>query len=180
MKRSQRGFTYLTALFLVALLATGLALAGEVWETSVQREKETELLFVGNQYRNAIRLYYESTPGGVKRYPATLAELLSDSRSPALRRHIRKLYPDPLGGKEWGLVKAPEGGISGVFSLSTAKPLKTGGFKLRDAGFESAKTYADWKFVYSPAGVGAARPMPGSGAPAAASRRVPPSGAGSP
>jgi type II secretory pathway pseudopilin PulG len=150
-KRSQRGFTYLTALFFVALLATGLALAGEVWETSTRRDKEAELLFIGNQYRNAIRLYYESTPGGVKRYPRTLGELVSDPRSPALRRHIRKLYPDPLGGKEWGLVKAPDGGISGVFSMAKAAPLKTAGFKPRDAGFESAKTYADWKFLYSPA-----------------------------
>jgi type II secretory pathway pseudopilin PulG len=149
--RSQSGFTYLTALFFVALLATGLALAGEAWETSARREKEAELLFVGNQYRNAIRRYYESTPGGVKRYPRALEDLLSDPRSPALRRHIRRLYPDPLGGKEWGLVKAPDGGISGVFSPSRATPMKRGNFRLRDAGFESAKTYSDWQFVYSPA-----------------------------
>ncbi len=166
MTRRQRGFTYLTALFFVALLATGLALAGEVWETSARREKEAELLFVGNQYRNAIRLYYESTPGGVKRYPRTLEELLSDSRSPAVRRHIRKLYPDPLGGKEWGVVKAPDGGVGGVYSQSSAKPLKTGNFKLRDAGFESAKTYSDWKVVYSPAALGAAPGAPVTLAPA--------------
>lgn len=152
----QRGFTYLTALFLVAIMAGGLALAGEVWETSGKRDKEAELLFVGNQYRRAIELYYEGTPGGVKRYPHSLEELLADPRHPSKRRYLRRLYPDPFGGKEWGLVKAPDGGISGVFSLSEERPLKTGNFRLRDAGFESAKRYADWKFAYSPAGPGSA------------------------
>ena len=48
-----RGFTYLTVLFMVAILAGGLALIGEVWHTSAMREKEAELLFVGQQYRKA-------------------------------------------------------------------------------------------------------------------------------
>ena len=49
-----RGFTYMTALFIVAILATGLALTGEVWQTSTAREREAELLFAGHQYRKAI------------------------------------------------------------------------------------------------------------------------------
>lgn len=147
----ERGFTYLMALFIVAILGGGLALAGEVWETSAKREKEAELLFIGNQYRQAIRLYYEGTPGGVKRYPRTLDELLSDPRHASTQRHLRQLYRDPLGGKEWGLVKAADGGIAGVYSLSEEQPLKNGNFRLRDAGFESAQRYLDWKFVYAPA-----------------------------
>jgi len=47
--RRQRGFTYLTVLFIVAILLGGLAMVGEVWETSAKRDKEAELLFVGNQ-----------------------------------------------------------------------------------------------------------------------------------
>ena len=148
--RRQHGFTYLTVLFVVALLMTGLALAGEAWETAAKREKEAELLFVGNQYRNAIARYYESTPGAMKRYPSTLAELLEDPRQPAIRRYLRKLYPDPFGGGQWGLVKAPDGGIAGVYSMSSAKPLKSGNFRAREAAFSEAQRYADWKFVYSP------------------------------
>src|SRR5882762_9298819 len=52
-----RGFTYLTVLFIVAILMGGLALVGEVWDTWAKREKEADLLFVGNQYRRAIQLY---------------------------------------------------------------------------------------------------------------------------
>jgi len=149
--RRARGFTYLAVLFIVAILMGGLALVGEVWETSARREKEAELLFIGNQYRRAIGLYYDSTPGGVKRYPRTLEDLVKDPRQPATQRHLRKFYPDPVTGKnEWGFVKAPDGGILGVHSLSEQPPVKIGGFRVRDAGLEGAQKYADWKFLYTP------------------------------
>ena len=154
--RREYGFTYLTVLFIVAILMAGLALIGEMWETSAKREREADLLFIGNQYRRAIALFYESTPGTVKRYPRTLEELTKDSRQPSTQRYLRKLYPDPLGGAEWGIVKAPDGGVRGVYSLSEQKPMKNAGFKLRDAGFESAQRYADWKFIHTPAAAAAA------------------------
>lgn len=164
-RRGERGFTYLTVLFIVAILLGGLAMVGEVWETSAKREKEAELLFVGNQYRRAIARFYEGTPGGVKRYPRTLEELLKDPRQPSTQRFLRRLYPDPFGSSEWGVVKAPDGGIAGVFSKSEERPLKTANFRLRDAGFDGAQRYMDWKFVYSPAA--AAQTNPQNATPAA-------------
>jgi type II secretory pathway pseudopilin PulG len=157
-----KGFTYLTALFVVAILAGGLALAGTVWEQQAAREREAELLFIGHQYRRAIGLYYDSTPGTVKRYPRALEDLLKDPRQPATQRYLRKLYPDPLGGKEWGVVKGSDGGVAGVYSLSDAKPIKVAGFKVRDAAFEGAQKYADWKFMHTPAAA-----APGTTPPAA-------------
>jgi type II secretory pathway pseudopilin PulG len=159
MRRSQRGFTYLTVLFIVAILLGGLAMVGEMWETAAKREKETQLLFVGNQYRRAIARFYEGTPGGVKRYPRTLEELLKDPRQPGTQRFLRRLYPDPFGAAEWGIVKAPDGGVAGVNSLSEEKPLKIAHFKLRDAGFDGMQRYADWKFVYSPAAAAQTTPQ---------------------
>src|SRR5437868_7329090 len=158
-----RGFTYLTVLFIVALLGIGLALVGEVWDTAAKREKEAELLFIGNEYRKAITRYYLA---GKNQYPRSLEDLQKDPRQPGTVRYLRRAYPDPFSGKaEWGIVKAPDGGIAGVHSLSDQKPLKIGNFRLRDAGFESAQTYADWKFVYTPVTVnqGAVKP-PASGA----------------
>jgi type II secretory pathway pseudopilin PulG len=161
MVTAQRGFTYLTALFILAILMGGLALIGEVWETSAKREKEAELLFIGNQYRRAIALYYESTPGGVKRYPRTLDDLIKDSRHPSTQRYLRKLYPDPFTGKtEWGLVKAGDGGIGGVYSLSDQAPLKIAGFKLRDADLAGKGKYSDWRFIHKPAEAAAPAPKP--------------------
>lgn len=146
----QLGFTYLAVLFIVAVLTTGLALVGDVWDTAAKREKEAELLFIGNEYRNAIGRYYEATPGGVKRYPPALEDLLKDPRQPSTQRYLRKPYADPFGGKEWGVLRAPDGGIAGIYSLSTETPLKSGNFKQRDAGFEEAQHYFDWQFIYSP------------------------------
>jgi type II secretory pathway pseudopilin PulG len=167
-KPRERGFTYLTALFVVAILAGGLALTGTVWEQAAAREREAELLFIGHQYRRAIGLYYDSTPGAVKRYPQALEDLLKDPRQPATQRYLRRLYPDPLGGKEWGVVKGSDGGVAGVYSLSEATPIKVAGFKVRDAAFEGAQKYADWKFMHTPAAA-----APGT-KPAAAPITLPP------
>jgi type II secretory pathway pseudopilin PulG len=147
-RRRIGGFTYLMALFVIAIAGAGLALLGEVWQTTALREKEAELLYVGHQYRRAIELYYLS---GLGQYPRTLEDLLKDPRSPAVRRHLRQLYPDPITGtSEWMLVKAPDGGIMGVHSRSEKQPIKITNFKLRDGEFQAAKKYSDWKFVYSP------------------------------
>lgn len=149
-----RGFTYMTVLFIVAVITAGLALVGEMWETAAKREKETQLLFVGNQYRQAITRYYLA---GKNQYPRALEDLLKDPRQPGTVRYLRRLYTDPLtGSAEWGIVKAPDAGIAGVYSLSEDKPMKIANFKQRDAGFESAQSYKDWKFTYSPVAPGQA------------------------
>jgi type II secretory pathway pseudopilin PulG len=159
----QAGFTYLTALFVVAILGTGLALAGEVWETSVKREREAELLFAGHQYRAAIARYFLSGPQ--RQYPRSLEELLEDPRRPGTERYLRKLYPDPITGEAFGLVKAPDGGIVGVHSTSEAAPLKTAGFRPRDAALEGAKKYSDWKFVHAAPMEAVTQPAAQPGAP---------------
>lgn len=141
------GFTYLTILFVVAIMGAGLALVGEVWHTAVVREKEAELLYAGNQYRRAILRYYLAGP---QQYPRSLSDLLKDPRKPGTERYLRKLYPDPVTGKAWGIVKAPDGGVMGVHSLSEDKPLKAANFRIRDRSFEGAASYSDWKFIYEP------------------------------
>jgi type II secretory pathway pseudopilin PulG len=162
----EAGFTYLTALFAVAILGGGLALAGEVWETSTKREREAELLFVGGQYREAIERYFLSGPQ--RQYPRGLEELLEDPRRPGTERYLRKFYPDPVTGKPFELVNAPDGGIVGVHSTSEAAPLKVAGFRKRNAAFEGAAKYSDWKFVHT-APVEAVKPQAGvEGKPPAA------------
>ena len=146
-QRAQSGFTYLTVLLVVAFMGIGLAKAGQVYRTTVLRDREAELLWIGRQYRLAIEGYYKNRD---MRYPRTLEDLLKDPREPSVRRYLRKRYPDPItGSDEWGLVKAPDGGIMGVYSRSAEQPVKVAGFMLADR-FEGAATYADWKFVYTP------------------------------
>ena len=166
MRPGQRGFTYITVLFVVAMLAGSLALIGEVWHTSNLREKEADLLHVGNEYRRAIERYYLT---GQRQYPKNLADLVKDPRQPGTVRHLRRLYPDPITGKEeWGLVKSADGGLAGVYSLSEGAPLKSAGFAVRDASFEGKTKYSDWQFAFAPAAANPAAANPTGANPPAA------------
>jgi type II secretory pathway pseudopilin PulG len=145
------GYTYLGVLFLIAASGILLVATSQVWYTAQKRDKEEELLFVGDQLRRAIGAYYESTASGPKRYPATLEDLQRDPRSPGVRRYLRQLYRDPMtGGTTWGLMKAADGTIFGVYSLSEQEPLKKGGFGRQDQAFEEKAKYAEWLFMYRP------------------------------
>jgi type II secretory pathway pseudopilin PulG len=150
----QKGFTLVGALIMIGVMGAGLAAYGELASHAAQREKERELVFVGNQFRQAIAGYYERSPGGAKRYPQKLEELLEDKRYPMPQRYLRRMYADPITGKpQWGLVEAPGGGIMGVYSLSEAAPIKTAGFGARDSLLEGAVRYSQWHFSYAPLGV---------------------------
>ncbi len=145
------GFTFLGLLFVIAGLGVGLAALGTMWHTAAQREKEAELLFVGDQYRRAIESFWkiplpEGTP---RRLPKNFDELLADPRFPDPVRHLRRVYRDPMTRSvEWGLVKEPDGGFSGVHSTSAGEPFKRGNFAEIDAGFREAKSYRDWVFRF--------------------------------
>ncbi|MDO8314900.1 MAG: type II secretion system protein [Rugosibacter sp.] len=142
----QRGFGYLLVLFAIAAMGLLLAGAGQVWHTTAQREKEADLLFIGNQFRQAIRSYHDSTPGETKQYPATLQDLLEDNRFPVPRRHLRQLYRDPMtGNTAWGLVKAGDR-IIGVRSLSENRPFKQA-FDARDEALSGKLHYNEWIFT---------------------------------
>ena len=160
MKRSRsEGFTYLALLIAVAITAGMLAAAGGLYSHAAQREKERELIFVGEQFRQAIALYYWRTPGGAHQYPKNLEALLEDKRWPVTQRYLRKLYRDPVTGtQDWGVIEAPGGaGIMGVYSKSEGIPIKSAGFPTRFETFAEARNYTDWKFVFSPEPRGSAQ-----------------------
>jgi type II secretory pathway pseudopilin PulG len=154
----QNGFTLLGTLIAIAAMGAALAAYGELASHAAQREKEQELLFIGNQFRQAIGAYYTRSPGAVKRFPQKLDDLLEDKRYPNPQRHLRRLYADPITGKpQWGLIQAPDGGIMGVHSLSEERPIKTGAFAARDSTLTgTSMRYSDWTFSYVPP------PPPGS------------------
>jgi len=138
-------------LVVIFIMGASLAGTGVVFHQQSRREKEKQLLFVGDQYRRAIGLYYAQTPGGAKRYPKSIDDLLGDNRYVVPRRYLRRAYPDPVTNTtEWGLVNSGDGGIAGVFSRSQKSPIRSANFAMQYASFESAAQYVDWKFVYSP------------------------------
>jgi type II secretory pathway pseudopilin PulG len=151
---TQGGFTYLGVLILVAVLSGFLGAAGTRWSAVDQREREYQLLRAGAEVREAIRSYYESSPGSVKQYPENLDTLLRDARFIGIRRHLRKIPSDPFTGKpDWVLLQAPTSGIMGIRSLSDKVPFKTANFATTDGDLANAGHYSDWQFAYSPPAV---------------------------
>ena len=172
---TSHGFTYIGLLILIAVLGIGLAVTGVVFHQQAQRAKEKELLFAGEQIRHAIARYYEKSPSGSKRFPEALEDLVLDQRYPATQRYLRRVYQDPMiGSKAWELVRAPDGGIIGVHSGSTKKPIKNDNFPAGYEDFKDGTSYVDWKFVYA---IPAAEPAPGTAGTAPA---APPPGGASP
>ncbi len=149
------GFTYLGLLMFIAISGILLAVIGQVWHVEAQREKERELLFIGEQFRSAIGSYYRTSPSDPKQYPLTLQDLLVDQRFPVERHHLRKIYREPFTGRaEWGLIK-DQGRIVGIHSLSDIKPLKQAGFSGQQDNFNHAENYQRWLFVYGRDGIAA-------------------------
>ena len=147
-KPAQAGFSYLFVLMLIALIGMGLAAAGTLWRTDAQRAREADLLFIGEQYRQAIRSYYELDLAQ-PRLPQSIDELLKDNRRPNIVRHLRRAYRDPLTGGELEIIRAPDTkGILGVYSQSTGKPFKKTGFPQEFQNFSEADSYSEWRFEF--------------------------------
>lgn len=148
--RRQSGFSYVIVMFLVAMLSIATVRALENTLTMERRDKEAEVLWRGMAYRDAIRIYYESSPGTGKSYPQELKDLLLDARLVRPGRPLRKLYLDPLSGKAWGVLRNEDGHVIGVFPQSRDKPLKRSGFPEALSALTNAQHYSDWKFTYQP------------------------------
>lgn len=149
-RKQQRGAVYFWALMMVLFISLGLGkLLNNVVKVN-QRARETDLLYVGNRYKEAIRQYVLSTPAGTQPYPMRLQDLLRDPRYPVTRRYLRKLYPDPITGHPFVAISAPDGGIKGVHSESTRRPVKVAGFPPGEESFAVARSYQQWEFSYAP------------------------------
>jgi len=148
--RGARGFTYLGILLAIALLGIVLTAVGTMWSTVARRERETQLLFVGHAFREAIASNYASGPAA-HQLPQELEDLLQDERQPLPRRYLRQIYLDPMTGRaDWQLLRDPDGGIYGVTSSSQHAPLKRANFSDEDTDFTGSDCYCNWRFEFVP------------------------------
>jgi type II secretory pathway pseudopilin PulG len=148
------GFTYIGMLVMIAIITISTSVLGPTWKSTARIEKEKQLLWVGDQFRQAIRQYVKASnlpAGHPPTFPADLKDLLKDPRSPGTKRYLRKIYPDPMTGKDdWVLIFSDNQRIKGVHSKSDAEPLKQDNFSKADEKFKDKKKYSDWEFVYDP------------------------------
>ncbi len=159
--RSVNGFTFLAVMFAIVLIGLSLTGAVQQWKTIMQRERETELLFRGDQIRKAIAAYVTycqthavqapciQTPGTPK-YPQKLEDLVKVPNISDTKRFLRKVYKDPITNEDWVLVKVMGDRIGGVKSKSEEEPLKQANFPDDYKFFEGKKKYSEWVFQFTP------------------------------
>jgi type II secretory pathway pseudopilin PulG len=174
------------AVLLVALsvMSIMLAVVMPVWKQTIRREKESELVFRGEQYIRAIRLFQSRYAAA---NPPSIDVLVE-------QRFLRKKYSDPITGGEFqvltqtlsapsgtgqqpggragagrgqapgmmgavgtargGAIAGGSGGVIGVASKSTAQSLRL---------YNGRDHYNEWIFQYI-----ARTAMPGGGVPGSA------------
>ena len=146
-----RGFAYLTLLVVLAVMALVLSSASVSQSHQSKREKEAQLMFIGEQFYGAIASYYASSQDQTKRYPTKLEQLLVDNRGIKPKHHLRQIFQDPMTQKmDWGLVLNTQKQIIGVFSLSNETLLKTKLPEFAVLQTNKTATYQDVKFIYRP------------------------------
>lgn len=87
-RASELGYAMAALLVALGAMAVFASMAMPVWRTVLQREKEEELIFRGQQYVRSIRLFQRKFANA---YPPNL-DLLID------QRFLRKKYKDPVSG----------------------------------------------------------------------------------
>jgi hypothetical protein len=93
-RREESGFAYLMALFMVLVIIIGSEVVVQNSITLGRRERESELIWRGNQYVRAIRLYYHKTG----HYPQSLDDLKTGL--PDLHFLRSAAYKDPMNAED--------------------------------------------------------------------------------
>ena len=92
----ESGYTLVIIVLTIAIMSIFMAVAVQTVEFQMRREREAELIFRGQQYVEAIRLYKAK----YGRHPMQLKEIWE-----AKPKVIRKPWKDPITDSEdWGLI----------------------------------------------------------------------------
>ena len=146
----QSGMIYIVLLLAVALIGGASAVSLHVAHTTQARSNEEALIAIGLEFRRALQRYAEATPMGFPTSPESLQELLRDPRSPGMRRHLRRIYPDPMTGKpSWGLLRGPDQRIVGIHSLSDTTTYKRENFPVELESLRGLERHREWVFSVS-------------------------------
>lgn len=146
-RRAPSGFTYLMLLWWVAIGSVMLAALGQQWSMERRRQREVEMVYRAQAIAAAMASYHALPVAGQgPSWPQRLEDLLEDRRSGVLKRHLRRVWPDPLTADgAWGLMPAasePHAGYSGVYSLAKGTPLRAP---------VGVSHYGEWRFEASAA-----------------------------
>ncbi|MDR7335399.1 type II secretion system protein [Roseateles asaccharophilus] len=138
----------IAALVLLAAMAASASVVAARWADEAQREREQELLRIGNEIAGALAAYAKDSAGSTYSRPRELEALLEDRRAFGIKRYLRRIEPDPMTGQPaWGVIRAEDGGIAGVFSHGEKRPFLRVPRALSHVDLPVVDRYADWKFT---------------------------------
>ena len=104
--RRDAGFSLAALIFFVTAVSILLGAAVPAYQMQARREREEELIFRGQEYTRAIQKYQRKF--GI--YPPSIDALVQTNGL----RFVRRLYTDPITGKDFRLISInPDGSISG-------------------------------------------------------------------
>jgi type II secretory pathway pseudopilin PulG len=101
--RSERGYAMPALLVGLAVMAVMLTVLLPAWSTQAKREKEAELVFRGEQYARAIRLFGMRYANAL---PPNVDVLV-------MQKFLRKKYKDPVTGEDFVSI-APGAALPGM------------------------------------------------------------------
>jgi hypothetical protein len=146
----ERGFAYLMALFLIFAVIVASQVAAQNLVTAGRRDREDDMIWRGNQYARAIRLYYRKAG----HYPKDLEEL--QKGLPDLHFLRAAAYKDPMNANdgEWGFIYVnPTGqlfGSSRYASLQQMALIDLNGGKLPAPAIQGAVSVSSMGSSSSP------------------------------
>ncbi len=92
-RRTQAGYSLLMVVFMVATVLIFAAVAAPNLLTQGRRERETEMVWRGEQYERAIGLYYQK----FGKYPTKVDDLVKQTNGV---RFLRQAYTDPMNKED--------------------------------------------------------------------------------
>src|SRR5262245_16119457 len=128
-KRSEEGFSLAALIVIAAIASVMIASAIPVYQMRAQRERETELIFRGEEYARAILKYQRK----FNTDPPSIDALLGTNGI----RFLRRQYKDPISGEDFRLLTVnPDGSINGstTTTVASAQPLVGNGTQSRPGG----------------------------------------------
>lgn len=114
-RNREQGYALVLMMFFLALLVLSTVVAAPTVLSSIQREKEAEMVWRGKQYTRAIRMYYMK----MHRFPTALDDLTKPKQG---LRFMRQAYKDPMNTVDgsWRLIYVgPNGQLIGSLNAQT-------------------------------------------------------------
>jgi hypothetical protein len=146
---AESGYALLLVLFFLALMVVTMSEAAPTILSSIQRERETEMVWRGKQYVRGIRMYYMK----MQKFPTSMDNLTKPQNG---IRFMRKEYKDPMNlvDGSWRLIYVgPNGQLIGSFNnqiinfgMATAPGMGAAGATLTNALSSSSGTLGNSTF----------------------------------